>query len=204
MELQLRSGSLFLLVCGQLLPLYRQTDRVQHQIHRLLCAGFVGNDAVVIKVTNHGQIQYALLCVDVRNICYPFAVGPVRVKLAVEQVFIFVYLLAHLLPLPAAADLGQQTVFLHNPQDGLGIAVDALLFQHQPHPSVSVGVEAALPLLRDDSRKKRVFLRPAQTVDEIIVPAPGYLEKSAHDAHRILRSVTVYDMVFYCWLHLLV
>ena len=30
-----------------------------------------------------GQIQYALLCVDVRNIRYPFAVGPVRMEPAV-------------------------------------------------------------------------------------------------------------------------
>ena len=39
-ELQLRSDSLFLLTCGQLLPLYRQRNRVQRQIHRLFCAGF--------------------------------------------------------------------------------------------------------------------------------------------------------------------
>ena len=36
------------------------------------------------KVTDHGQIQHTLLRLDVRNICYPFAVGPVCLKLPVE------------------------------------------------------------------------------------------------------------------------
>ena len=158
---------------------------------------------MLFRSTNHRQIQYALLCVDVHDICYPFAVGPVCVKLAVEQVFISVYLLAHLLPLPAAADLGQQTVFLHNPQDGLGIAVDAALLQHQPHPAVAIGTKAAFLLLRDDFCKSRVFLRPAQSMDKIIISASGYLKEAAHDGYWIFVSMPMDHCVFCSWPHFL-
>ena len=41
---------------------------------------------------------------DVGNICYPFAVGPVRMELPVQQILVLVYLLPHLLPFPASAD----------------------------------------------------------------------------------------------------
>lgn len=56
-------------------PLYCQSNGVQQQIYRLQCSGLAGHDAVAVKVPDHGQISYAVLCVDVRNICYPFAVG---------------------------------------------------------------------------------------------------------------------------------
>ena len=40
--------------------------------------------------------------------------------------------------------------------------------------------KAALPLFRNDFCKGRVFLRPTQTMDEIVVSASGYLKKSKH------------------------
>ena len=87
------------------------------------------------------RYRTALLCVDVGNIRDPFAVGPVRMELAVQQVFVFMYLLPHVDPLPAPADLRQQTVFFHDTQDGFGIAVYAFGFStHQPHPAVAVCV----------------------------------------------------------------
>ena len=76
-ELQLHGDPLFLFPHGK-------TNGVQHQIHRLLRSGLVGRDTVIVEVTDHGQIQHTLLRLDVRNICYPFAVGPVCVKLPVE------------------------------------------------------------------------------------------------------------------------
>ena len=139
MEVQLCSGPLFS-------PAHSQPNGVQHQIHCLLCPGLVGHDAVVIEIPDHGQIQYALLCMDVGNIRYPFAVGPVRIELAVQQVFVFMYLLPQIDPFSAPPDLREQPVFLHDTQDSLGIAVDALLLQHQPHPAVAIGTKAALPL----------------------------------------------------------
>ena len=46
----------------------------------VLCAGLVGDNAVVVKVPDHGQVQYALLGVDVGNVRHPFAVGSSGVR----------------------------------------------------------------------------------------------------------------------------
>ena len=53
-----------------------------------------------------------------------FAVWCFGVKVSVEKILVFVYLLAHLLPLSVAANLCQQAVFLHNTQDGFGVVVN--------------------------------------------------------------------------------
>ena len=195
-ELQLRSGPLFL-------PLHGQTNGVQNQVHRLLRCSFISYDAVVIEVPDHGQIQYALLGMDVGDVCYPFTVGPVRMELPVQQILVLVYLLPHLLPFPAAADLGQQIIFLHDPQHGFRIAEDILSFQPQPHPPVAVGAEAAFPLLCDEPRQSCILFRLTQAMDESIVAASGYCEEFAHDGHGILCSVTIDDLIFYPWSHFL-
>ena len=189
MELQLRSDPLFLSV-------HSQMNGVQHQVDCLLCAGLVGNDAVVIEISNHRQIQYALLCVNVSNICYPFAVWSIRMKLSVEQILILVDLLSHLLPFPAAADFRKLTVFLHDAKDGFGIAVNASLFQHHPHPAVAIRAKAALPLFRNGFCKGCIFLRSIQSMNEIIVSTSGYLKETTHDGYRIFISVPVDHGIF--------
>ena len=85
-ELQLRGGSLFL-------PLHGQANGVPHQVYCLLCFGLVGDDSVAVELPDHGQIQYALPGVDAGDVRYPFAVGFVRVKLPVRQIFVLVDLL---------------------------------------------------------------------------------------------------------------
>ena len=97
-ELQLRSDPLFLL-------LHSQADGVQNQIHRLFGTSLVGDDAVVIEIPDHGQLQYALLGVNVGDVGHPFAVRAVRMELPVQQILILVELLSHLLPFPTPADL---------------------------------------------------------------------------------------------------
>ena len=69
-----------------------------------LSSGLISHDAVVIEIPDHGQIQDTLLGVDVRDVRYPFAVGPVCVKFSVQQILIPVDLLPHLLPFSATAD----------------------------------------------------------------------------------------------------
>lgn len=96
-ERQLRSDTLFL-------QLHCQAVSIQNQIHRLLGSGLVDQDTVVIDIPEHGQVQYALFGVDVRDICYPFVVGSTRMKISVEQILILVKLLSHLPPFPPAAD----------------------------------------------------------------------------------------------------
>ena len=78
-------------------------------------SGFISYDAVVIEVPDHGQAQYALHGMDVGDVRHPFAVGPVRMKVPVQQIFVLVYLLPHLLPFSASPDLGKQIVFFHDP-----------------------------------------------------------------------------------------
>ena len=71
-------------------------------------------------------------------------------KIPVEKILVFVQLLAHLLPLPAATNFSQQAVFFHDTEDGFRIVVDSRIsFQPLPHPSVAVGMKAFVLLLRD-------------------------------------------------------
>ena len=95
----------------------------------MLRSGLVSHNAVVIEVPDDGQVQYALLCVDVGDVCYPFPVGAVRMELPVQQILVLVELLPHLLPFSAAADLCEQIIFLHDPQHCFWITENILLFQ---------------------------------------------------------------------------
>lgn len=96
--------------------------------------------AVIVEVSDHRQIEDALTSLDVGDICHPLGIGLIRVKLSVKQVFILVDLLSYLPPLPRPADLRQRLIFLHYPQHSLGVAVDALTFQPQPHPCATIGL----------------------------------------------------------------
>ena len=78
-ELQLRSDSLFLL-------LHCQPDRIQNKIDCLPGGRVVGHNAVVVQITDHGQMQYTFLGVDIRNICDPFAVRSVSMELPFQQI----------------------------------------------------------------------------------------------------------------------
>ena len=79
--------------------------------------------------------------------------------------------------------------------------VVASLFQLQPHPAAAICTKAARPLFRDDFCKGRVFLRSAQTMDEITGSASRYLKKAIHKGYRIFVSVSVEHRVFCPWPH---
>ena len=189
-ELQLRGGSLFL-------PLHGQANGVPHQVNCLLCFGLVGDDSVAVELPDHGQIQYALPGVDAGDVRYPFAVGFVRVKLPVRQIFVLVDLLPHLLPLSAPADIRQQIMLLHDPQHGFGITEDIPAFRPWPHPPVAIGAEAALSLLGNDFCKSCVLPRSAKALDKLIIAAPEYFKEFAHNCYWILCSVPIDDVAFY-------
>ena len=169
MELQLRSDPLFL-------SFHSQADGVQYQVDSLMCFCLVSHDAVFIEIPDHGQVQYSLLCMDVRDVCYPFAVRSVCAKISVQNVFILVDLLPHLLPFPAAADLRQQAMFLHDPQYSFGVAENVLCFQ--PQPPVAISAEAALSLPRDELCKSSVLLWSTQAMDKVVVASSGYFKKT--------------------------
>ena len=73
-EVQLCSDLFFSLGC---------LNGIQHKIDVLFRACFVCNNAVVIEITNNGEIEEALSGSDVRNICYPFLIGTLSRKVSI-------------------------------------------------------------------------------------------------------------------------
>ena len=100
--------------------------------------------------------------------------------------------LPHLLPFPAAADLRQQIILLHDSQHSFGVAENILGIQ--PQPPVPIGTEPAFPLLCDSLRKSCILFRSAQAMDKGVAAASGC--SSAHDSDWILHPLTIYDVVF--------
>ena len=70
-------------LCGDLFLSFGCSDRGKNKIDILLGARLVSNNTIVIEVANDRKIQYALSCLDVRNVCYPLLVGPVSVEISV-------------------------------------------------------------------------------------------------------------------------
>ena len=73
-------------LCGDLFLSFGCPDRGKNEVDVLLGARLVGNDTVVIEVTNDRKIQYTLSCLDIRNIRYPLLIGAFRMKVSIEQV----------------------------------------------------------------------------------------------------------------------
>ncbi len=78
-------------------------------------------------------------------------------------------------------NLRQDVVLLHYPQYRLGILVDPLALQPQPHPPVAVGLPHMGLLLLEKLTQFRVWLWPSLAVNEVIVAASGNPEECAHD-----------------------
>ena len=92
------------------------------------------------------KIDNPFVCMDIRNICYPFLIGSICVKVSVEEILILVHLLPHLYPLPWSADFCQDVILFHHSQHCFGVVVDPMLLQPQPHPSIAIGLPASLLL----------------------------------------------------------
>ena len=69
--------------------------------------GLVNHDAVIAEVANHGQVQHAFLGMDVGDVRYPLALGPVCAEISVQKISVLVELLPHLSPLSATSILCQ-------------------------------------------------------------------------------------------------
>ena len=125
-------------------------------------------------------------------------------KIPVEQIFIFVQLLAHSLPPSATANLCQQAIFFHDTQNCLGVVVNPFAaFQPLPHPSVTVGVKAFCLLLPDCFGKSCILFRSVHSFDIAVIAASGHCKESAHSKHRIFLPVAVDYCVFYFCSHFL-
>ena len=101
------------------------SDRRKHKIDILFGSCAVGNDAVVIKVTNNGKIEEALIGSDIRNVRHPFLVGTVCVEIPCQQIIIFVDRSGITVIFPAS-DFCKKIIFLHHPKNCLRIFVDSM------------------------------------------------------------------------------
>ena len=104
-------------------------------------------------------------------------------EISVQKVLVLVELLSHLSPFSGTPNLRKQALFLHDPQDGLGVVVDTLPFQPQVHPAIAVGLKAFVLLLCNALGKGCVLLRLAQLMHKAIVSASGHVKEAAHNGH---------------------
>ena len=98
-ELQLRSDPLFFRI-------HCQMYGVQDKIDRLLSTGLISDNAVIVQIPNHGQIEHPLFGVDIGDICDPLLIGCICLKVSIEEILVFMDLLSHLSPFSTAADFG--------------------------------------------------------------------------------------------------
>ena len=93
--------------CGAATPgdFHRKMNGFQYKIDCLAGISLVSNNASVIQVTNHGQIENSFFGLNIRNIRDPLLVRIVSVKLTVQQIVVSMFIIAHLLPLLSAANL---------------------------------------------------------------------------------------------------
>src|SRR5699024_8965547 len=136
---------------------------------------------------------------DIRDICDPFAVRSFCVEIPIQQIFISVNLLnllSKLLPLPASAYFGQQSVCFHKSEDSFRISVTAVFVQPQMHPAIAVCIFAPLLLPGDLVYNRLIWVRTVQIVCVGVVPTPGNAKELAHPANRILLSMTIDYRIF--------
>ena len=98
-QLKVRLGSILkalvtveLQLCGDLFFSLCSADGIQYQLGTLFRSGFVGNDTVVIEITDDGKEQEALPGADIRNVGCPFLIWSVGRKVSVQQIGIAVFL----------------------------------------------------------------------------------------------------------------
>ena len=127
----------------------------------------------------------------------------ISMKLTIEQIPVFMYLLPHLPPLSAAAYFGKQTVLFHNSENSLWVPPYLLTLQPKPHSPVAVGIKAAFLLSPNEHRQFRILFRPVHFTYEIIITASGYAEETAHDRDGIFFPMSVNNVVLDLRPHLL-
>lgn len=103
----------------------------------MFCSGFVGNDAVIVKVADYGEAENTLCGMYVRNVRYPLDIWSIGNEAAIQQVLIFMYLLSHILVLLPTAYLRQQAIFVHYPQYRLLVELQGFL-PHKPYLNAAV------------------------------------------------------------------
>ena len=164
-QLKVRLGSILkalvtveLQLCSDLLISLSNTNGVKNKTDCLLCTGLVGDNAVVIEVADHREVKEALSGTDVRNVCYPLLVGPIRSEVPVEQIRITVKRLS-VLHIPLSPNSRKQTVLVHYFKDCFGIVMDSVPLQPYVHSPVAIGTLAFCLALTDLLGQRQIFCR---------------------------------------------
>ena len=95
-EVEFRSDSLLTLHC--------QVGCILNKIDSLLGFSLLSDNAIVVWITDLGQVQHALYGVNIGDICHLLCIRHVCMKLPVEQVCILVNLLP---PSVSTCDVGE-------------------------------------------------------------------------------------------------
>ena len=115
------------------------SDRTQYKVYILFCAGFVGDDTVVVQVPNDWKRQKSLACFDVWYICYPLLIRTICMEVSVQQIGITMQMIAVMLIL-LSPDNRKQIVFPHYTQHRLRTPMDPLPVKPDQHSPITIGL----------------------------------------------------------------
>ena len=130
-------------LCSDLFFLLGSTDGIQYEIDVLLGSGFVGNNAVVVQISDNRQIQKALLGRDIRNVRNPFLVWSGSREVSVKQIGIAMQMFS-VFAVFLSPSHRQQVIFLHNSEYRFGVVMDTVAFQPDMYSAVTVGFSTTL------------------------------------------------------------
>ncbi len=191
MELQL---------CSDLLFSLSQAKRVCNEFRSLPDRRLVRDNAVVVEVSDDGQIKNSFTGLDVRDIGYPFLIRTLCPEVPVQEIGITVQAVHSLIVPPSAANLREQVIVLHNAQDRLFIQVDSLLlFQPNMNSPVSVSPTAGLTALADHIRNVCILPGSVQVLYIAVITTAGDAEETTHDLNRILLPVLMDHRKLHTW-----
>ena len=187
-------------LCSDLFTFLGGMDGIENKVDCLFRSSLVGNNAVVIKITDDREVQESLSSANVRNVCYPLLVGTVRYKVPVEQIRIAVQRFT-VLHIPFSSNNRQQAVFVHHPENSFRIVVYSMSLQPDMHSAITIGAPALSLAFADLLSQHQILCRNLHSFHIPIVAAARDAEKTAHIADAVLLSVTVDYLIFDTGLH---
>lgn len=133
MELQINSGLLFSL-CS--------SNCREYKIDILLGFCFVCYDAVVIDITDDGEIQCTLSGLNVRNIRYPLLIRSICFEIPVQQIGITMQILS-LITVFFSSNHRKKDILLHNSQYCFGAVMESFHIVKDIRPKLTLTILTA-------------------------------------------------------------
>ena len=148
------------------------------------------------------KIQDTLLCMDIRDIGDPFAIGLFCMEIPILQILIPMKLLSSLLPLSALANFRQQSAGLNKPANCFRISVTTVFVQPELHPAIAVCVFALL-LPGDLVYNRLIWIWMVQIGGIAVVLTLGNAKEFVHPVNWILFPMTINHRIFHLYSHFL-